>query len=122
MCRKIGRFMYSKGLPFNTVNDPYWFPMMDVVANFELGFKPLSMHELRRWMLKEEVNDLSIIMEDHKKTWKQYGCSIMLNGWTDEKSRCLINFLVNSHVDTWFMKSIDASDTIKKWGIDVQIS
>ena len=61
-------------------------------------------------------------MEYHKKTWKQYGCSIMLNGWTDEKSRCLINFLVNSHVDTWFMKSIDASDTIKKWGIDVQIS
>ena len=46
----------------------------------------------------------------------------MSDGWTDEKSRCLINFLVNSHVDTWFMKSIDTSDTIKKWGIDVQIS
>ena len=61
-------------------------------------------------------------MEYHKKTWKQYGYSIMLNGWTDEKSRCLINFLVNSPTDTWFMKSIDASDTIKKWGIDVQIS
>ena len=23
VCRKIGRFMYSKGLSFNTVNDPY---------------------------------------------------------------------------------------------------
>ncbi|RVW68172.1 hypothetical protein CK203_065365 [Vitis vinifera] len=31
------------------------------------GFKPPSMHELRTWILKEEVNDLSIIMEDHKK-------------------------------------------------------
>ncbi|RVW19580.1 hypothetical protein CK203_116285 [Vitis vinifera] len=30
-----------------------------------------------------------------------------------ELERCLINFLVNSPVDTWFMKSIDASDTIK---------
>ena len=76
-CRKFGRFMYSKGLPFNTVNDPYWIPMMDIVANFEPGFKPSSMHELRTWILKEEVNDLSIIMEDHKKSWKQYGCSIM---------------------------------------------
>ena len=26
VCRKIGRFMYSKDLPFNTMNDPYWFP------------------------------------------------------------------------------------------------
>ncbi|RVW70969.1 hypothetical protein CK203_050560 [Vitis vinifera] len=78
--------MYSKGLPFNTVNDPYWFPMIDVVANFGPGFKPPSMHELRTWILKEEVNDLSIIMEDHKKAWKQYGCSIMSDGWTDGKS------------------------------------
>ena len=39
--------MYSKGFPFNTVNDPYWFPMMDAVANFGSGFKPASMHELR---------------------------------------------------------------------------
>ena len=112
-CRKIGRFMYSKGLPFNTVSDPYWIPMMDAVANFGPGFKPPSMHELRTWILKEEVNDLSIIMEDHKKAWKQYGCSIMSDGWTDGKSRCLINFLVNSPAGTWFMKSIDASDTIK---------
>ncbi|RVW92081.1 hypothetical protein CK203_037088 [Vitis vinifera] len=113
VCRKIGRFMYSKGLPFNTVNDPYWFPMIDVVANFGPEFKPPSMHELRTWILKEEVNDLSIIMEDHKKAWKQYGCSIMSDGWTDGKSRCLINFLVNSPAGTWFMKSIDASNIIK---------
>ncbi|RVW84750.1 hypothetical protein CK203_046693 [Vitis vinifera] len=85
VCRKIGRFMYSKGLSFNTVNDPYWFPMIDVVANFGPGFKPPSMHELRTWILKEEVNDLSIVMEDHKKAWKQYGCSIMSDGWTDGK-------------------------------------
>ncbi|RVX06268.1 hypothetical protein CK203_027563 [Vitis vinifera] len=58
VCRKIGRFMYSKGLPFNTMNDPYWFPMIDAVTNFGPGFKPPSMHELRTWILKEEVNDL----------------------------------------------------------------
>ena len=23
VCRKIGHFMYSKGLPFNTINAPY---------------------------------------------------------------------------------------------------
>ncbi|RVW43014.1 hypothetical protein CK203_090073 [Vitis vinifera] len=52
--------MYSKGLPFNTVNDPYWFSMIDAVANFGPRFKPPSMHELRTWILKEEVNDLMV--------------------------------------------------------------
>ena len=37
----------------------------------------------------------------------------MSDGWTDGNSRCLINFLVNSPAGTWFMKSIDASDTNK---------
>ena len=53
------------------------------------------------------------MMEEHKKVWKQYGCSIMSYSWTDGKNRCLINFLVNSPIDTWFLKSIDAFDTIK---------
>ena len=100
VCRKVGRFMYSEGLPFNTVNDPYWIPMMDAVTNFGPGFKPPSMHELSTWILIEEVNDLSIIMEDHKRSWKQYGCSIMSDGWTDGKIRFLINFMVNSPTGT----------------------
>ena len=70
MCRKIGRFIYSKGLPFNSVNDPYWFPMVDVITNFGLGFKSPSMHELRTWILKEEVHDVSTTMEEHKKARK----------------------------------------------------
>ena len=40
----------------------------------------------------------------------------MSDGWTNGKSRCLINFLVNSPAGTWFMKSIEASDTIIKNG------
>ena len=51
-------------------------------------------------------------MKEHKKAWKQYGCLIMLDSWTDGKNRCLINFLVNSPIGTWFLKSIDASNTI----------
>ncbi|RVW87909.1 hypothetical protein CK203_039750 [Vitis vinifera] len=78
--------MYSKGLPFNMVNDPYWVPMIDAIANFGPSFKPPSMHELRTWILKEEVNDINIMMEEHKKAWKQYGCSIMSNSWTDGKN------------------------------------
>ena len=41
--------------------------MVNAIANFGLGFKPPSMHELRIWILKEEVNYINIMMEQHKK-------------------------------------------------------
>ncbi|KAL6560117.1 hypothetical protein OROHE_006355 [Orobanche hederae] len=63
--------------------------------------------------LKAEVDDINIIYEDHKKAWKTYGCTIMSDGWTDQKQRVLMNFLVNSPAGTFFIKSVDVSDSIK---------
>ncbi|KAK9290647.1 hypothetical protein L1049_008820 [Liquidambar formosana] len=100
-------------LPFNTMNDRCWLPMVDGIAKYGPGFKPPSKHELRTWILKEEVEDINVMMEEHKKVWKQHGCSIMSDGWSDGKNSCLINFLVNSLVGTWFLRSVDASNAIK---------
>lgn len=111
--RRVGRFIYSAALPFNVVNDPYWLPMVEGIAEYGRGFKPPSMHELRTWILKAEVDDINLIYEEHRKAWQKYGCTIMSDGWTDGKSRSLINFLVNSPSGTFFLKSIDASASIK---------
>ena len=48
-------------------------------------------------------------IEKHKVFWKDMGCSIMTDGWTDRRRRTLINFLVNSPKGSVFLKSIDAS-------------
>ncbi|XP_059294894.1 uncharacterized protein LOC132047946 [Lycium ferocissimum] len=113
VCQQIGRFFFSSGIPFNVANDPYYLPMFDGVANFGPGFQPPTMHELRTWILKEEVANINRMLEEHKNSWKQYGCSIMSDSWSDGKSRCFINFLVSSPAGTFFLRSIDASDSIK---------
>ncbi|XP_028094883.1 uncharacterized protein LOC114294889 [Camellia sinensis] len=59
---------------------------VDGIANYGPGFKPPSMHELRTWILKAEVKDINVMMEEHKKACKQCGCSIMSDGWTDGKN------------------------------------
>ena len=41
------------------------------------------------------------------------GCTIMSDGWTDQKCRTLINFLVNCPKGTMFMKSVDACAQVK---------
>ncbi|XP_075080280.1 uncharacterized protein LOC107806086 [Nicotiana tabacum] len=87
--------------------------MFERVANYGLGFVPPSMHELRTWILKYEVKNINKMLYEHKKSWKQYGCSIMSDSWTDGKSRCFINFLIDSLAGTFFLRSIDASDSIK---------
>ena len=66
----IGWFMYSKGLSFNMVNDPYWVPMIAAITNFRPGIKPSFMHELRTLIFKKEVNDINIMIGEHKKAWK----------------------------------------------------
>uniref|UniRef100_K4CJL8 C2H2-type domain-containing protein n=1 Tax=Solanum lycopersicum TaxID=4081 RepID=K4CJL8_SOLLC len=55
-----------------------------------------SMHELRTWILQDEVTNINKMLDEHKISWKQYGCSIMSERWTDGKSRCFINFLIKS--------------------------
>lgn len=85
--RRVGRFIYSAALYFNVVNDPYWLPMVEEIAEYGKGFKHPSMHELRTWILKAEIDDMNIIYEEHKKVWKTYGCTIMSDGWTDGNSR-----------------------------------
>ncbi|XP_068328163.1 uncharacterized protein [Pyrus communis] len=86
---------------------------MKLVSNFGPSFDAPTSHEYRIWMLKEEVKDVQSMMKEHQKAWKRYGCTIMLDGWSDGKTRCLINFLVNSPQSTWFLKSVDASTSIK---------
>ncbi|XP_050387733.1 uncharacterized protein LOC126804020 [Argentina anserina] len=87
--------------------------MVEGIAKYGVGFKPPSMHELKTWILREEVEDIDKYLLEHKKAWEKYGCSIMSDGWTDGNGRVLLNFLVNSPAGTFFLKSIDASGSVK---------
>lgn len=71
------------------------------------------MHDLSTWILEEEVKDIQTSMVEHKHAWNEYGCTIKPDGWTGGKSWGLINFLVNSSQGTWFLKSVDVSNTRK---------
>ena len=44
---------------------------------------------------------------DVKNDWKVYGCSIMSDGWTNQKKDPIINFLVYCPRGTMFLKSLD---------------
>jgi hypothetical protein len=55
------------------------------------------------------VKETKLLRAKHEAAWKQYGCTLMSDGWSDRRGRHLINFLVNSPEGTFFLESVDAS-------------
>ncbi|XP_042009179.1 uncharacterized protein LOC121757748 [Salvia splendens] len=72
-----------------------------------------SYHDIRVPLLENEVKYTDSLMKKKKNEWKLYGCTIMLDGWTDRRQKTIINFLVNSPGGSVFIKSVDASSFVK---------
>ncbi|RWR76251.1 hypothetical protein CKAN_00468500 [Cinnamomum micranthum f. kanehirae] len=112
-CIRFARWMYDAGIPFNAVNCDSFGPMIEAIRQYGPGMKPPSYHEVRVPLLKKEKEHTNNLMKGHRDDWVKYGCSIMMDGWTDKKGRTLLNFLVNCPKGTMFVESIDASSYSK---------
>jgi hypothetical protein len=64
-------------------------------------------------LLVNAVDRAKLVVEDQKKEWRKFGCTILSDGWTDGKNRTIINFLVACKNNVVFWKSVDASNKIK---------
>ncbi|XLR53660.1 hypothetical protein HN51_021928, partial [Arachis hypogaea] len=113
VCLEISAFFYNNGIPFNVSRSEEYSRMFEKAIRYGQGFKPPSYHELRVPLLKKHVELVQQSLEEHREYWKQVGCTIMTDGWTDKRKRTILNFLVNSPKGTVFLKSIDASHITK---------
>ena len=87
--------------------------MMDSVANYGKGLKLPTYHEIRVTFLKKMVENMHFTLDKYKNELKKIGCTLMSDGWTDNRERSITNFLVNNPKGTIFLKSIDTSDISK---------
>jgi hypothetical protein len=110
----VGRCFLWSDIPFNIAkNNPFYQSMFDVVAIVGLGYKAPTYDELRGPILQNEKVDCTSRLEELKASWEITGCTVMSDGWTDQKGRTLLNFLVNCPRGTMFIKSVDASAHVK---------
>eukprot|EP00253_Pinus_taeda_P032232 PITA_32232 len=87
-------------------------PVVDAIATVGPDYKIPSYDDFRGRILQNEKVDCTTRLE-FRASWAQTGCTVTSDGWTDQKGRTLINFLVSCSKGTMFMKSIDASSHIK---------
>ncbi|XP_054806196.1 uncharacterized protein LOC129308831 [Prosopis cineraria] len=109
----IVKWLYMNCIPFNAVSCPYFLPALDAIAAIGPGFKGLSFQELKVNLLTDCRKECQLLIESHRATWKESGCTLMADGWTDKRQRTLINFLFYSPVSLVFVKPVDTSHIVK---------
>ena len=109
----VGRFLYDGGVPLDAVNSLCFQTMIDAISSKGLGLEATSYHDVRGWVLKNSLEEMNGVLDRHKVSWGRTGCSILVDEWTTETGRILINILVYCSEGTMFLKSLDVSDIIR---------
>ena len=107
------RWWYHANIPFHATCSVYYQEALDSVAAIGPGFKGPSYHDFRGPLLQKHVGEMNDYLLDVKNDWKVYGCSIMSDGWTNQKRDPITNFLVYCPRGTMFLKSLDVSGLTK---------
>ncbi|KAL8490386.1 hypothetical protein ACS0TY_025559 [Phlomoides rotata] len=110
-CMSIAKWMCDAAIPFEAVNYPSFQKMLDVISRCGMDFKAPTLHEIQGPCLRKEVAHIeNNYIKSCRNEWVKHGCSVMLDCWTDERQRTLINFFVNSPRGSVFFESINASE------------
>ena len=78
-----------------------------------MGIEAPSPYEIKKKYLGKEYKDMEDYVILQMEKWKTYGCTVMCDGWTGPTKLSIINFIVYCKGSTIFLKSVDASDSIK---------
>jgi len=105
----VADFFYENRIPFNVINSRSWEIMLESIGQYGPGYRSPSYHEIREPLLERAVNRTTELRKKHGEAWKEYGCTLMSDGWTDTSHRHLIRFLANSPAGTFFVGSVDAT-------------
>ncbi|KAI3929159.1 hypothetical protein MKX01_006395 [Papaver californicum] len=119
MC--ISKFFIENGSDFSAANSSTFEKMIHaLVGGVSTAYKVPSCDDLKGWILEGELKAMREYVREVVFSSGSTGCSILLDGWTDEKGRNIINFVVDSPQGPIFLKSADFSESIGD--VDAMIS
>jgi len=88
---------------------PYFINACKMMAGFGKGYVPPSSETIRTTLLKRSKERVTNNLQKIKDSWKETGCTLLSDGWSDMNHRPLINVLVYCPKGVLFLKVIDAS-------------
>jgi hypothetical protein len=104
----VAAFLYENCIPLNVVNSRNREVLLESIEQYGPGYRSPTYHEVRVRLL-ERAKSKRDELKKHEQAWKEYGCTLMSDGWTDKKGYSLINYLVNRLEDNLFLGSSNLS-------------
>ena len=62
---------------------------------------------MRTRKIVEEKEKIDQALDPIPAAWTKYGCSILTNGWSDQRKCGIINILVSCSLGTYFLRVVD---------------
>ncbi|GJQ92119.1 ribonuclease H-like domain-containing protein [Tanacetum coccineum] len=97
----VARWAYESAIPFHAFEKDSFKMLLEVVGQFRPGLPPPTRYELSTPLLKEEVERTKNLVKRNKKEWKEIGCSIMTDAWSDRKRRSIMNLCLRMVDADW---------------------
>ena len=95
------------------MNSFYFNPMLNAIFVIDPRYKGLTYHKLWVNLLKNAKKEIQLLVNSYHQIWVKVGCTIVGNGWTNNKQRTIINFLIYCPQGILFAKPVDASNIVK---------
>ena len=110
----MGRCLLWSGIPFSIAKTNHFYqPMFGIVVVVSSRYKAPTFDDSRRHVLQAKKVDCTQRLEEFKESWGLTRCTVMSDGWIDQKGRSLLNFLLSCPRGIMFIRSVDASTQIK---------
>lgn len=107
--KKIAAFFFYNSIPFAAATSMYYQEMVDAVADCGAGYIAPSCEKLGSTLLEKVKGDINAYYENLRKEWKETGCTILCDCWSDGQTKSLVIFSATCPKGTLFLKSVDTS-------------
>jgi hypothetical protein len=107
--KKVAVFFFHNSIPFSAAKSMYYQEMVNAIAEYGVGYKAPSYEKLRSTLLDRVKGDIHDCYKKYRDEWKETGCTILCDSWSDGRSKSIVVFSVTCPKGTLFLKSVDIS-------------
>lgn len=107
--KKIAIFFFHNSIPFSAAKSMYYQEMVDAIAGCGVGYKGPTYEKLRSTLMDKVKGDVNDCCKKLRDGWRETGCTILCDCWSDGRTKSLVVFSVTCPKGTLFLKSVDIS-------------
>lgn len=102
-------WVYAAAIPFHKFNMPKFDIACKAIGRYGRRFKGLGEYQLWLPLRKQTYAKVNKEFKKQKESWYQYGCNMLIYGWTNQMCCSVMNLCMHSKSGTSFVNLVEDS-------------